>query len=289
MNKQFRKIGPPPEDPEDTEADERGEAASQRPLRGLAAHRAAMGRPKPSQAARHTAPSATRQAARLRQARGRGRYSVQARRMASGSPHQPSGVSRSSSSIAPSTDHIAVTCRNSPSMLSSSKSSSSSSRRPRSRRHRRRRSSPARRQLGAADHRDRDRTRRPRPAARRHARRPDDLVGVEVPDVPGQVGGRGGRSRAAGDQRRHDRQPVEVVEGADRGDRRGQLVRLAVGAAARRGRRRTRGPRPRPTPWRGRTPCPPRTAGRPAARPPTWPASARVPRRRPAARPRCAR
>src|SRR6185437_9566692 len=63
---------------------------------------------------------------------GRTRYSVsvQARRMASGSPHQPSGVSRSSSSIAPSTDHIAVTCRNSPSMLSSSKSSSYSSKSP---------------------------------------------------------------------------------------------------------------------------------------------------------------
>ena len=51
MNKQFRKIGPKPEDPEDTvsplttrgtEADGASEAASQRPLRGLAAHRAAM-------------------------------------------------------------------------------------------------------------------------------------------------------------------------------------------------------------------------------------------------------
>jgi hypothetical protein len=39
MNKQFRKIGPPPED---TEAQGASEAASQRPLRGLAAHRAAM-------------------------------------------------------------------------------------------------------------------------------------------------------------------------------------------------------------------------------------------------------
>ena len=39
MNKQFRKIGPPPEE---TDADELGDAASQRPLRGLAAHRAAM-------------------------------------------------------------------------------------------------------------------------------------------------------------------------------------------------------------------------------------------------------
>jgi hypothetical protein len=35
MNKQFRKIGPPPED---TEA----QGAGERPLRGLAAHRAAM-------------------------------------------------------------------------------------------------------------------------------------------------------------------------------------------------------------------------------------------------------
>src|ERR1700761_9082735 len=39
MNKQFRKIGPPPED---TEAQGASEAASERPLRGLAAHRAAM-------------------------------------------------------------------------------------------------------------------------------------------------------------------------------------------------------------------------------------------------------
>jgi hypothetical protein len=45
MNKQFRKIGPKPEDPEDavgTEAEEASKAANQRPLRGLAAHRAAM-------------------------------------------------------------------------------------------------------------------------------------------------------------------------------------------------------------------------------------------------------
>ena len=42
MNKQFRKIGPKPEDPEGTEADGASAAASQRPLRGLAAHRAAM-------------------------------------------------------------------------------------------------------------------------------------------------------------------------------------------------------------------------------------------------------
>jgi hypothetical protein len=42
MNKQFRKIGPPPEEtePEETAADEPDEG--QRPLRGLAAHRAAM-------------------------------------------------------------------------------------------------------------------------------------------------------------------------------------------------------------------------------------------------------
>jgi hypothetical protein len=39
MNKQFRKIGPPPED---TEAQGASEAATPRPLRGLAAHRAAM-------------------------------------------------------------------------------------------------------------------------------------------------------------------------------------------------------------------------------------------------------
>jgi hypothetical protein len=39
MNKQFRKLGPPPEE---TGADEPAEAADQRPLRGLAAHRAAM-------------------------------------------------------------------------------------------------------------------------------------------------------------------------------------------------------------------------------------------------------
>jgi hypothetical protein len=42
MNKQFRKIGPKPEDPEGTEAEGVSEAANQRPLRGLAAHRAAM-------------------------------------------------------------------------------------------------------------------------------------------------------------------------------------------------------------------------------------------------------
>ena len=42
MNKQFRKIGPKPEDPEGTDAEGASEAATQRPLRGLAAHRAAM-------------------------------------------------------------------------------------------------------------------------------------------------------------------------------------------------------------------------------------------------------
>jgi hypothetical protein len=42
MNKQFRKIGPKPEDPEGIEAEAASEAANQRPLRGLAAHRAAM-------------------------------------------------------------------------------------------------------------------------------------------------------------------------------------------------------------------------------------------------------
>lgn len=39
MNKQFKKIGPKPED---AEAEGASEAVSQRPLRGLAAHRAAM-------------------------------------------------------------------------------------------------------------------------------------------------------------------------------------------------------------------------------------------------------
>jgi hypothetical protein len=39
MNKQFRKIGPKPEE---TEAEGASEAVRQRPLRGLAAHRAAM-------------------------------------------------------------------------------------------------------------------------------------------------------------------------------------------------------------------------------------------------------
>jgi hypothetical protein len=42
MNKQFKKIGPKPEDPEGAEAEGASEAVRQRPLRGLAAHRAAM-------------------------------------------------------------------------------------------------------------------------------------------------------------------------------------------------------------------------------------------------------
>ena len=41
MNKQFRKIGPRPDDPEETEAAGASAAPAQRPLRGLAAHRAA--------------------------------------------------------------------------------------------------------------------------------------------------------------------------------------------------------------------------------------------------------
>jgi uncharacterized membrane protein YccC len=42
MNKQFRKIGPRPDDEEATDVESANAAASQRPLRGLAAHRAAM-------------------------------------------------------------------------------------------------------------------------------------------------------------------------------------------------------------------------------------------------------
>jgi hypothetical protein len=42
MNKQFRKIGPPPDETDETDADGLSGAAGQRPLRGLAAHRAAM-------------------------------------------------------------------------------------------------------------------------------------------------------------------------------------------------------------------------------------------------------
>jgi hypothetical protein len=41
MNKQFRKIGPRPDDPEETDAAGASTAPPQRPLRGLAAHRAA--------------------------------------------------------------------------------------------------------------------------------------------------------------------------------------------------------------------------------------------------------
>jgi hypothetical protein len=41
MNKQFRKLGPPPPPAEEADADELGDEAGQRPLRGLAAHRAA--------------------------------------------------------------------------------------------------------------------------------------------------------------------------------------------------------------------------------------------------------
>jgi hypothetical protein len=41
MNKQFRKIGPKPEDAEEAEA-EGASAAPRKPLRGLAAHRAAL-------------------------------------------------------------------------------------------------------------------------------------------------------------------------------------------------------------------------------------------------------
>ena len=52
---------------------------------------------------------------------------AQTMRIASGRPHQPSGVSRSRSSIAPSTCHSAVTGRNRSSMPTSSNSSSSSS------------------------------------------------------------------------------------------------------------------------------------------------------------------
>jgi hypothetical protein len=42
MNKQFRKIGPRPEDPDETEAEGASAAPRQKPLRGLAAHRAAL-------------------------------------------------------------------------------------------------------------------------------------------------------------------------------------------------------------------------------------------------------
>jgi len=62
---------------------------------------------------------------------GRRHLGAHTRRMASGRPHQPSGVRQSSSSIAPRTCHSEVTGRNSPSMPSSS-NSPSSSRSPRS-------------------------------------------------------------------------------------------------------------------------------------------------------------
>ncbi len=42
MNRQFRKIGPRPEDPEETQVEGASDAPGGRPLRGLAAHRAAM-------------------------------------------------------------------------------------------------------------------------------------------------------------------------------------------------------------------------------------------------------
>ncbi len=128
MNKQFKKIGPKPEESEAESAGVAGAsvagasaAASQRPLRGLAAHRAAT-----AAAEADAEPGAKRDLPGRRRLR-RAHYSDQARRIASGSPHQPRAVRRSSESIAPSTDHIAVTCRKSPSMLSSSKSSSNSS------------------------------------------------------------------------------------------------------------------------------------------------------------------
>jgi hypothetical protein len=60
MNKQFRKIGPRPEDdPAGTEAPGASAAATQRPLRGLAAHRAAMAAAAEADAKVNTAPSDT--------------------------------------------------------------------------------------------------------------------------------------------------------------------------------------------------------------------------------------
>lgn len=60
MNKQFRKIGPRPEDdPAGTEAQGASAAASQRPLRGLAAHRAAMAAAAEANAKTGTEPSNT--------------------------------------------------------------------------------------------------------------------------------------------------------------------------------------------------------------------------------------
>jgi len=61
MNKQFRKIGPRPEDdPAGTEAQGASAAASQRPLRGLAAHRAAMAAAAETDAKAATKPADTK-------------------------------------------------------------------------------------------------------------------------------------------------------------------------------------------------------------------------------------
>ena len=61
MNKQFRKIGPRPEDdPAGTEAQGASAAASQRPLRGLAAHRAAMAAAAEADAEAATKPADTK-------------------------------------------------------------------------------------------------------------------------------------------------------------------------------------------------------------------------------------
>jgi hypothetical protein len=61
MNKQFRKIGPRPEDdPAGTEAQGASAAASQRPLRGLAAHRAAMAAAAEADAKADTKPTDTK-------------------------------------------------------------------------------------------------------------------------------------------------------------------------------------------------------------------------------------
>jgi len=61
MNKQFRKIGPRPEDdPAGTEAQGASAAANQRPLRGLAAHRAAMAAAAEADAEAATKPADTK-------------------------------------------------------------------------------------------------------------------------------------------------------------------------------------------------------------------------------------
>ena len=61
MNKQFRKIGPRPEDdPAGTEAQGASAAANQRPLRGLAAHRAAMAAAAEADAKAATKPADTK-------------------------------------------------------------------------------------------------------------------------------------------------------------------------------------------------------------------------------------